>query len=213
MQVKISGYKGYTSVGKKCAKCGERKPHDAFPEKERRCRVCAATHARKWYSENRGEARESRREYYRHNKSQFRVYGSKWRAINEETIRKYKKKYREANRGRIQEQKREDYLLNGDKIRARIRAYRALHKDRLRECAYARRRRVGKPDPDTTRAILLIRRMPCAYCGGTGGQVDHVVPISRGGAHHFSNMLPACQKCNDSKNAKTPEEWTNRWYQ
>lgn len=47
----------------------------------------------------------------------------------------------------------------------------------------------------------------CAYCGRkTKLTQDHVVPISRGGNHSLSNVVPACMDCNLRKNAHTPEE-------
>lgn len=53
----------------------------------------------------------------------------------------------------------------------------------------------------------------CKYCKGPGGQHDHVTPLSRGGPHSIENIVPCCQKCNDSKLSKTPEEWVARWYE
>ncbi len=51
----------------------------------------------------------------------------------------------------------------------------------------------------------------CAYCKQSPSvTLDHVVPISRGGAHEFANLLPACRSCNSSKNALTLEEWQAR---
>lgn len=56
----------------------------------------------------------------------------------------------------------------------------------------------------------------CYYCGihcpetgvGTGkGQVDHIIPVSRGGSEEPDNLVWACQYCNNSKNNKTIEEW------
>lgn len=48
----------------------------------------------------------------------------------------------------------------------------------------------------------------CAYCGISGDmQIEHVVPISRGGAHDAMNIVPACQSCNYSKLADDMEEW------
>lgn len=48
----------------------------------------------------------------------------------------------------------------------------------------------------------------CAYCG-TGGdlQVEHVMPISKGGEHHLGNVVPACQRCNFSKGKADAEQW------
>ena len=44
----------------------------------------------------------------------------------------------------------------------------------------------------------------CAYCGKPDHRADeleleHVVPISKGGAHHLNNIVPACRQCNHSK--------------
>lgn len=45
----------------------------------------------------------------------------------------------------------------------------------------------------------------CAYCGATEHlEVDHVVPLSRGGANTERNLVIACRSCNAAKNAKHP---------
>ena len=52
----------------------------------------------------------------------------------------------------------------------------------------------------------------CAYCGKplTPEEltVEHVVPISRGGAKTAENVVPSCRSCNSSKGFRTPEEWS-----
>lgn len=48
----------------------------------------------------------------------------------------------------------------------------------------------------------------CAYCGSEGDlQVEHVVPISKGGEHHLGNIVPACPTCNYGKRSAAVEEW------
>lgn len=32
--------------------------------------------------------------------------------------------------------------------------------------------------------------------------VDHVIPISKGGTYRFDNLVPACRTCNRSKGAR-----------
>ncbi len=40
----------------------------------------------------------------------------------------------------------------------------------------------------------------CAYCGSTEDlTLDHIVPRSRGGSNHSTNILCACKKCNADK--------------
>jgi hypothetical protein len=49
---------------------------------------------------------------------------------------------------------------------------------------------------------------PCAYCGTeVSVEVDHIVPVSRGGLSEPDNLAPACYRCNQEKSAKTPAEW------
>ena len=49
----------------------------------------------------------------------------------------------------------------------------------------------------------------CAYCGVRGGrlEVDHILPISRGGEHDDENLTASCMTCNRQKSNKTVEEW------
>ncbi|TXN40071.1 hypothetical protein FV233_27185 [Methylobacterium sp. WL7] len=58
-------------------------------------------------------------------------------------------------------------------------------------------------------AVVERDGLVCAYCGDISGpfEIDHVVPYSRGGENHPSNLCVACKPCNRSKGARTPEEW------
>lgn len=50
----------------------------------------------------------------------------------------------------------------------------------------------------------------CLYCGNEFSEQyltrDHVVPLSRGGADKWSNVVSACRACNTRKGGRTPEE-------
>ncbi len=64
--------------------------------------------------------------------------------------------------------------------------------------------------PLTRRNVLSRDRGRCAYCGGRGDTVDHVVPRSRGGEHIWQNVVAACRGCNGHKADRTLDElgWT-----
>lgn len=49
----------------------------------------------------------------------------------------------------------------------------------------------------------------CSYCGGTEQpfQLDHIVPVSKGGETSLANLTVACRPCNLSKGDKTVAEW------
>lgn len=74
-----------------------------------------------------------------------------------------------------------------------------------------RRRMEGRtPMSAATRAFILERDgYRCAYCRTTEGpfEVDHIVPVSRGGGDEFENLTCACKGCNRSKGAKSVAEW------
>ena len=63
----------------------------------------------------------------------------------------------------------------------------------------------------------------CAYCGkklartnyGLQGErgnweVDHVIPVSRGGSNDYENLVAACFACNRSKGDQTGDEYMDR---
>lgn len=52
----------------------------------------------------------------------------------------------------------------------------------------------------------------CAYCGeppeeGTWLELEHLIPLTRGGLHRKHNVVPACGACNKQKGAKTLDEF------
>lgn len=57
-----------------------------------------------------------------------------------------------------------------------------------------------------------LRGLPCAYCRGYGGQVDHKIPIAQGGTSDPDNLTSCCSRCNLLKGDYTPEQF-RRWYQ
>ena len=40
----------------------------------------------------------------------------------------------------------------------------------------------------------------CVYCGAPATEVDHVVPVSRGGSHSTTNLVASCKACNAKRN-------------
>ncbi|MFB7919238.1 HNH endonuclease [Streptomyces sp. NPDC056061] len=50
----------------------------------------------------------------------------------------------------------------------------------------------------------------CAFCGGPYEEIEHLVPLSRGGEHSLANLVPSCIECNrgvGGKHARDPWEW------
>ncbi len=49
-------------------------------------------------------------------------------------------------------------------------------------------------------------RFTCVYCGARSGEIDHVLPISRGGTNDEANLVAACIPCNRKKSDRLLSE-------
>lgn len=82
-----------------------------------------------------------------------------------------------------------------------------------RTLAMAKRRALQKGNGVyvvTPKEIIKIKNSRCFYCGNLGGEVDHVIPLTRGGSHSIGNLVPACRTCNSSKNNRLIMEWKKK---
>ena len=59
----------------------------------------------------------------------------------------------------------------------------------------------------TVKEWLWLSKANCAYCGSPGGEVDHIIPLARGGDHTIGNLTSSCKRCNQSKGSKLLIEW------
>lgn len=51
-----------------------------------------------------------------------------------------------------------------------------------------------------TRLRVLARDShTCAYCGDVANEVDHIIPLVRGGSDDMENLVACCRSCNSSK--------------
>jgi 5-methylcytosine-specific restriction endonuclease McrA len=63
------------------------------------------------------------------------------------------------------------------------------------------------------RALLkqwIAQNRSCFYCDDKPNSIDHVIPLSRGGTNHEGNLVPACRRCNSSKNKLLLAEWRSK---
>jgi 5-methylcytosine-specific restriction endonuclease McrA len=62
----------------------------------------------------------------------------------------------------------------------------------------------------TKHRLFARDRQVCAYCGGHFAELDltveHILPVSRGGRHEWTNVVTACRSCNTRKGSRRPEE-------
>ncbi len=73
--------------------------------------------------------------------------------------------------------------------------------------AIVTRERLWNIPPVSRREVLRRDNHTCQYCGSNRHlTLDHVMPVSRGGQHKWDNVVTACEKCNQRKSNRTPEE-------
>lgn len=145
-------------------------------------------------------------------------------------------RWQEENRDRIREDHRRYYQQNRERLDAIGRAWREANPERKREIARKHARKVALEDPERIRlavarrsahlrgngggALLITKRdwcrllaaywNCCAYCGDQSDkllEMEHVIPLARGGRHAIGNIVPACARCNRSKNDRLLVEW------
>lgn len=187
---------------------------------------------RAWAEDNKEHVRQSAARYYQENSDEIRARTRAYREAHVEKARENSRKWRIENPERSRELKarayrarREHYLRQGREYRVKNRerrdasnkAWAEANRDAVRAIKkrYKLRRAGWEATPYVISQKALDRTMRrfnscCAYCQRPVSEEyhwDHVVPLSRGGAHSEGNLVPACPRCNISKNNKTVMEW------
>lgn len=137
------------------------------------------------------------REYLEKNRDKVLRIKAKHRKLHAEKIKQYNAEYRSRNRKRAAENARRWAKSNPEK-RAKIKtAYRA--------------RKHSETFYILDREIKHLKASPCAVCGSQGPvDIDHIVPLSKGGRHSVGNLQPLCRSCNTSKSDKFFADWLYR---
>ena len=114
--------------------------------------------------------------------------------------------WREINKDKRAEQMAMWGRNNADKVNVNTAAYRALKAAAFIGATIAQKKEIA----EIYRASQENNRVRCYLCGKLiplgKRHVDHIMPLSKGGAHRPSNLAVACGRCNQSKGAKIPEE-------
>lgn len=185
----------------------------------------------------RAKGREYRRKFRKEQPERYIQQKREWTDKNRARINDQAKALRNLDPERVNRYKRESYqrsrqdpewvaAMNADrairnaewrknnpeKSRQFSRTWRAKNpeKVRLRAARREARERGAERLVITVKDIRRILRAPCVYCGGVSTQMDHVIPLARGGRHSIGNLIGACQPCNLSKGALLVVEWRRR---
>ena len=142
-----------------------------------------------WYQDNLEYARETARTYAREHMQEAVERSRRWREENPERY----------HASLTYEARREHFETRREYYKAIVRNYQARKRDAE-----------GQHTDEDVQALYEEQEGKCAYCGielGDDFHVDHVIPLSRGGANSPDNLALACVFCNCSKSGQLLEEW------
>lgn len=131
---------------------------------------------------------------------------------NWDTVLERKRRTREANPQAFRDANKRWREAHPDRQRERVKNWRAENQPACRSHERKRRARVanaeGTHTADDIADITNLQRGRCACCGVSlsraSPQIDHIVPLSRGGGNSRRNLQILCKPCNSSKHAKDP---------
>lgn len=147
------------------------------------------------------------------------VWTDEWRSNNPGRAQETSEEWRKRNSDHVLSLARKRYAETeaGEKSRERARRWREENPDAVRLQTRKRRaRKKGNGGEHSTADVLDLltkQRSKCAECGKSikdGYEVDHIMPLSKGGTDNRSNLQLLCKPCNQSKGAKHPIDWAKQ---
>lgn len=168
---------GYARVCKSCAKAyAQRRWHENHEENKARSRMRGADYRKR--------NPEYDRLKYIANRDRMLAQSAAWKLAHPERMAQFKKDWQARHPERYADQKR----ANESKRRARKAAV-----------------EVFEFSDEQLTARLAYYGHKCWICNTCDyEELDHVKPLSKGGAHMLGNLRPACRSCNRSKHASWP---------
>ena len=187
---------------KQCSKCKELKPFSEYYKRKNRksgyqssCKKCEIERTQKWIKENQESVKEKEKTRYYANKDFFN---------------KQSRIYHSQNRETINQRRRQKHIENIEHEKQINKLWKKNNPELVRN--QSAKRRANKKNNGkykvTKKELTKLYSSNCFYCGKNKSiEIDHVIPLSRGGTHSIGNLVSACRNCNARKNNKTIMEW------
>jgi len=146
------------------------------------------------------------------NKDKYNAESRAWYYANKERSQTTTKNWVAANSDRVREMGIKWRCENSEQYKHVAREWRIANRDRKTAIENNRRARKlsapGRFTVEQVAGILAAQDFHCSYCDATENlQIDHVVPLCRGGSNWPWNLQWLCAHHNASKNDKTDIEY------
>ena len=160
--------------------------------------------AKRWRLNNPEKYREYMRSWRIKNKVKKAAMDRAWYEANKDRKKEYDRAYGKANRVKINERNKRWRAANPDKVKVFKRRWVENHPIETRLYCHARRTK--------TQGVKIVKEeienwdsRICRICNefiDDAFDIDHKIPLSRGGEHEVSNLQLTHRFCNRSKGAK-----------
>lgn len=202
---------------KQCNKCGEIKAESEFSicrsandGLQRTCKICCT----KYRADNSEKSKAYQSAYHAAHKAKRNKAAKERYEKNIDTERSRSASYYVNNKDKERERKSNSYKANPQKYNARSKAWAAENPRLVRVHVQNRRARKKNADGKLSRGLaerlFKLQRGKCACCGrqlGNKYHLDHIMPLSLGGANIDSNMQLLRPTCNQQKHALHPMDF------
>lgn len=213
---------------KTCTKCEINKPVSEFYRRRngyksscKRCLYLASKDQRaKFRRENATHVKRQKSEEYQRHKDDYIARAAKWSLANSEKSRTIKDRWYRKNRDAFLRKCADRHRDNPEKLRQRVKAWRKKNPGKRRAQSAKRRAQVISPSGASKDVkafyehVAQADRIRCYWCNRlvkkSHRQVDHIVPLARGGQHAVINLCCSCSTCNNRKHAKTAAEFVGQ---
>lgn len=191
------------------------------------CVECRKNFLRERYQANKGEHLQRCKFYAQSNPELIKEIKARYRERHREKLREKNRRYGELNKEQIRIRSKEKRKSEGYKARIKLYSQRpevkAMRKrylqteaGKISQAKGSRNRRARDKQvhraPYTKQDIKHLQEKfnnSCAYCGCSSIeiQIDHWLPLSKGGSDTLGNFLPACKDCNTKKFNQEGKSW------
>jgi 5-methylcytosine-specific restriction endonuclease McrA len=180
---------------KRCTSCnGVKPPAEFYKQKDSvdgltsRCRACRKAHVKAYRDANSCSISERRKKVYRSDPAKFIARTLAWQRREPSKMKAKADRFRQTERGRL--------------------VFVARRQLQIAKASGALTEESRKVTGAWFRTVLETQQRRCFYCHEPRTlEMEHVVPLSRGGKHVRQNIVAACSRCNRSKGRKLLIEW------
>lgn len=203
---------------KTCTKCSVVKPLTEFNKHKdgltTRCKSCVCEIARVWRDANPERRKEWTKQNYWMNRAKSLEASRVYRATHPDRVKQLSKTYAERNKDVLAAKSRAWYAANREYAKQKAKEWRALHPEQVRATLSnlkARRKKAdGRHTAQDIKDLFTKQNGRCLGCSADlslGYNVDHIMPLSKGGTDWPENLQLLCVSCNRRKGRKLPDQW------